>query len=78
MVKSMEQREYDQLVSYAQLIEELEELRQENMELKNRIEELEIENHYNEHQLNYTVHMLSKIHNVIEDTGLFNNKEETL
>ena len=74
----MEQREYEQLIHYEQLLEELEELRQENMELKGRIEELEIENHYNEHQLNYTLHMLSKIHDVIEDTGLFNDKEETI
>lgn len=61
MVKSMTQREYDQL------LEEVEELRQENQELKDRIEELEIDSHYYEHQLNFSLRVLSNVQATINN-----------
>lgn len=63
-------------------MEEVEELRQENMELKDRIEELEIDAHYYEHQLNFTLRVLSNvqatINNAMGDIEIMDTNPEAM
>lgn len=76
MVRVMSYKEYEAL------LEEVEELRQENMELKNRVEELEIDSHYYEHQLNFTLRVLSNvqatINNAMGNIEIMDNNPEAM